>query len=276
MNLAGYLRDRSFDHVRELEGGHQSRVFEATCGGDVVIVKALDMSVDRGELEARLDVVTMLRDLGQPVCRPLELDGARVVEIDTDEDGAFLVTCFEYADGPHPRPGSAPDAHAMGAVLACLHRAAQQLPPISLPDVAALEAAVVDPNLELGSRHILHGDFSTSNLRGAADEMRVFDFDDCGYGPPEFDVANALYMVMFYSVAHGRPGTYEAFRPVFVSAYTATSGLAIPDEILDALIDLRVSALDTWLGDLTSAPTGIRNSPPEWLAVLRSFVDARR
>lgn len=275
MDLIDRLREAyRFDEIRELDEGHQARVFEVVHRGERMIAKAVEATADgRALLEARLDVIDMLGELDQPVCRPLWIGDERTIEIDSDE-GEHLVVCFEFADGPHPEPSSRRDAQAMGTLLGVLHLAMAQLPPMPLPPVAALEAVPIGQDLHLSTPQLLHGDFGANNLRGDAG-LRVFDFDDCGYGPPEFDVANATYMVLFDSVVHDRTDDFETFRGCFVDAYSLSSGRAIASDTLDALIDLRVRALGAWLDDLANAPVGIRDSSPEWRATLRSFVDGQ-
>lgn len=145
-----------------------------------------------------------------------------------------------------------------------------------LPLISALRVASTVRADAASTDQLLHGDFSASNLRQTDDGVRVFDFDDCGYGPPEFDVANALYMVLFDQTVHGTFPTYETFRRSFIDGYLNSSEPSIGLGTLDHFIDLRVQALAAWLDDLDSAPTGIRTAPSAWHATLRSFVSAYR
>lgn len=80
---------------------------------------------------------------------------------------------------------------------------------------------------------LLHGDFSDQNLISTADGLRVFDFDGCGYGPIEYDVANSLYMVLFDADVNGGADEYEAFRPSFLVGYAAVSGRHIEHDVID-------------------------------------------
>lgn len=101
---------------------------------------------------------------------------------------------------------------------------------------------------------------------------RIFDFDDCGYGPPAFDVANALYMVLFDDLTARHPSVYRSFTDAFLSAYGRVSLDAVDPDDVSGFIDLRVAALQAWLDEPATAPLGIRNSPPSWHARLRSFI----
>jgi hypothetical protein len=67
--------------------------------------------------------------------------------------------------------------------------------------------------------------------------LRIFDFDDCGYGLPAFDVANALYMVLFDAVVHAAPESDTTFRESFVSGYTDTARHPFNADVLDDVID---------------------------------------
>lgn len=60
-----------------------------------------------------------------------------------------------------------------------------------------------------------------------------------------------------------------------MSGYANCSRDSVADADLDRFIDLRVEALRRWLGDLESAPIGIRTASSEWLTTLRSFVATR-
>lgn len=267
------------DEAEELVGGRQSRVFRVTDrGGLPAIAKVLDASmVDRTELDARLDATAVLADLDPRVCRPLAIDGRRVTEM-TSPDGRrqHYAVCFELALGTEPDPAKPDDVARMGAALAQLHVSMSQLPTTSLPVVHALRTAPADGAPAAGSYQLLHGDFNASNLRQAGGVMRIFDLDDCGYGPPAFDVANALYMVLFDAVNHGSIETYKRFRRSFVDGYVDAVGPVIQDTTLDRFIDLRVRALGSWLDDLDNAPIGIRTASRAWQATLRSFVADQR
>ena len=240
--------------VDELGGGHQSRVFRVDLpSGVTMVAKVLDAAaVDHGELQERVEVVAALADLEPLVCRPLPIDRRLVTELTDD----FYVVCYEHADGAPPDPSDATDAAMMGRTLSRLHHSMAQLPPTRLPVVAALRAARSD----------------TSEPRQLHGVVRAFDLDDCGYGPPAFDVANAVYMVLFDAIVHDAGDTYRAFRESFVSAYSDAARHVVDDDVIDRFIDVRVDALRGWLEDPAHAPTGISTASPTWRATLRSFV----
>jgi Ser/Thr protein kinase RdoA (MazF antagonist) len=264
--------------IEELRVGHQSRVFRAVRpNGDIVVAKVLDAAmVDRHDLDARLEVVSALADLDPRVCRPLPIGQRLVTEVALAESKNSYVVCFEFADGTAIDPSEPAEAELMGRTLSGLHTSMSQLPPTGLPLVAALQAALPDQVAAAGQHQLLHGDFNAGNLRKVNGVVKIFDLDDCGYGPPAFDVANALYMVLFDAVVHAAPENYRTFRKSFVSGYVDTSHSSLDDDVLDHLIDLRVDALRGWLDDLDTAPIGIRTASDDWRATLRRFVTNRR
>ena len=257
--------------VRELEGGHQSRVFEAVLGpaGRRVVLKVRDADeVDRAVVEARVGAVADLAAVEPMVCRPLPLDGALVRDVAGDDGAARLATCVEHADGRPPDVRRPADANAMGRALARLHAAMADLGPRAIPLVAALDR--VGSSFE-GPVQLLHGDVSAGNVRLTTGGLRIFDLDDCGYGPPLFDVANAIYMVLFDHVVSGGEGQTTAFEEPFMSGYAEGTGIPADRGTVDGYVDLRVAALEAWLDDLPSAPAGIRGASPAWRQVLRRF-----
>ena len=261
--------------VEELTGGYQARVFQVIDrGGNRRIAKVLDASlVERVDVEMRVDVVAALADLDPRVCRPLPIGSFLVADVAIDEDHAGLITCYEYADGTAPDLADPTDVARMGQALAQLHISMKRLPPTLLPPVSALRTAACGARR---SEQLLHGDFNAGNLRVLNGAVRIFDFDDCGYGPPSFDVANALYMVLFDTYVDSRPEAYPPFKEAFIGGYCEAVGHELGDTDLNEFIDVRVAVLGHWLDDLSSAPIGIRNATPAWHALLRSFIDARR
>lgn len=261
--------------VTELDGGHQARVFQVIDNsGTRRIAKVLDASlVERSDVEMRVGVVAELADLDPRVCRPLAIGSRLVADVALDEDHAGLITCYEYADGTAPNVAEPTDVARMGRALAELHISMRHLPPTSLPPVAPLWTA------GSGARRpeqLLHGDFNAGNLRQLDGAVRIFDFDDCGYGPPSFDVSNALYMVLFDAFVNRYAEAYPLFKEAFVGGYCEAAGHDLDDTELNEFVDVRIAVLEHWLDDLPSAPIGIRTATPAWHAFLRSFIDARR
>jgi Ser/Thr protein kinase RdoA (MazF antagonist) len=262
-----WLRVRVRDVV-ELHAGMQSRVFAATVDGVKSAVKLTDRRLaDQAALTARMLVMEALADDIELVVAPMRIDGELVGTI-----GGWLITATAFVEGERLDITNTADAHRMGRTLARLHAALARVPDAGLPPVAALDSS----GGVAGRRdwQLLHGDFNDQNAVVTPAGLRIFDFDDCGYGPVEFDIANSLYMVLFDSDVNLRPERYEAFRPAFLEGYAHTAGGAVDDEVVDSLISTRISALGRWLDDLASAPIGIRTSSPAWRRTLRTFVAA--
>lgn len=260
--------------VEELTGGHQARVFQLTDhGGNRTIAKVLDAaSVERNDVVTRVEIVAALADLDPQVCRPIAIDSRLVTEIAIDVNHTGLITRYEYADGRPPDLADPHDAARMGRALAELHLSMSQLPPTPLPAVAARRMINRDAS---GPEQLLHGDFNSANVRQLDGVIKIFDFDDCGYGPVAFDVANALYLVLFDTFVNHNPEAYPLFKDAFVGGYCTTSGHDLDDLELNHFVDARIAALERWLNDLHAAPIGIRTATQTWNAVLRLFVDAQ-
>lgn len=247
-----------FVDLGRIVGGWQSvAVYSGMVDGRRVAVKVLDARLtDRDALAVRLDMLSQLRATTDTVCAPVPVGGRLVNEI----DAAYVVVAYEFADGIAPDIGRPGDAAEMGRVLAELHASMAALPPYRLPDHGG------------SPRQVLHGDFSSKNVRVDGAKWRVFDFDDCGYGPVELDVANSLYFVLFDAMTGGDHPGYRHFREGFLRGYRDRAGSLATDAVLDRLITRRVLALASWLADPDSAPTGIRTASAAWRTTLDGFV----
>ena len=258
--------------AREIAEGHQSRVFALLLDdGQRIAAKVIDSSlVDAAAVLARVDAVAELSDLDASVCRPIRFGGSLVNAIADDAGAPALLVCFEFADGVGLDVASPSDAELMGTTLARLHYSLQRLPQRSIPAVAALRVVQSHVNEEF---QLLHGDFNSGNLRRTGSTVRVFDFEDCGYGPRSFEIANSLYMVLFDSAIEGEPDRYGAFEDAFLGGYEDGVGHPIDRFAVDHFVDLRVLALKRWLDDLATAPIGIRTASPQWRHKLSRFVN---
>ena len=252
----------------ELHGGYQSRAFAGTCGGERVVVKLTDSRlVDQG-YRRRVEMTSLLAQVDDSVVGPLMTKSGVIAEL-----GEWLAVVYPFVVGETPDVSHEADVRRMATTLARLHRSLQQLDPVDLPAVAAL--AGVEPLTDAvgpSQQQLLHGDFSQANLLFSDSGVRVFDFDDSGYGPIEFEVGNTLYMTLFDAAMGAEMQRYERFRAWFVDEYRSASGHDAPDELVDTSIALRVQALGRWLDRPESAPIGIRTATPAWRDSLRAFV----
>lgn len=255
----------------ELHAGHQSRVFRATLDGDPIVVKLTDSRLVDDSFFRRIGLLTSLAGLSASVVAPVPIGSDLVNHLDE-----WLVVAYPYLVGETADLSVQREVTELASTLAELHHVLAQLATVELPAVAALR---IDdgptPAKGFGPAQLLHGDFSSANALRVNGQVRVFDFDDCGYGPVEFEVGNTLYMVLFDAWVTTDLAKYDRFREWFVDSYRTESGRPVTDAALNTAIQIRVSALDRWLTNPESAPIGIRTSTPEWRSTLRTFVDAQ-
>ena len=258
-----------FGNVQEIEEGEQSRVFTAEIETGPVVVKLTDAALaDITLSQRRMSLMSDLADAGHAVAVPVLVGEALVCRW-----GRWLITATRFVDGVAPDLSDRAHCELMGEALASLHQTMSELPKLDLPAVASLR--VGQANTPYGPWQLLHGDFNSTNLRLVDGDLYAFDFDDCGYGPVELDVANSLYMVLFDSLVDTEAEVnYKAFHHSFLEGYRNGVHKDIPIETVEHFINHRVDALRYWLDNLSEAPIGIQTSGPEWLATLRRFVDS--
>lgn len=265
--------------LQELSGGHQSRVYLAnSSGGERVVLKLVERAgLPRAVLDRRVAMLSALGDRTDVVCAPVPVRGQFIHELAHEQVGPRYAVCYQLASGHEPDVGDAGDAATMGHTLAELHARLAELPAFDLPTMGGFrDRAAMSLAEGLGLPQLLHGDFNPANVRVEHDQVRVFDFDDAGYGPVQFDLAHALYVVLFDAVTAGDPDRYDVFKASFLPAYCASALTEYSEAELNPLIDHRVAALDSWLADPSQAPPGIRNSSSAWIATLHGFVSDYR
>ena len=110
---------------------------------------------------------------------------------------------------------------------------------------------------------LIHADLHLDNALFTRDEVRLIDFDDCGYGHRVYDLAVALWEL------RQRPD-YPAFRDALVGGYTARRPLpgAQLDQ-LDSFIMAREVAFGLWY-------TGMAQVNPAFAADLDEVLEAIR
>lgn len=247
-----------------------SRVFRAARGGLPVVIKLTDSRmVDLRLFDDRLRMLDQLAEINPDAVGPIEIGSSLVNRL-----GDWLAVGYRFVEGDGPDLGRPDDVARMGVTLAALHDSLARMGSCDVPTVLALRSQPDADFSAMGRRQLLHGDFSSANVLFDREQTRIFDFDDAGYGPVEFEVGNTLYMVLFDATMNADPGLYERFREEFVPAYGAAAGTSPSDAVLDRAITLRCSALRVWLDSPSEAPIGIRMSSPEWRKRLRSFAEA--
>lgn len=250
---------------RELHGGYQSKVFAAEYEGDAVVVKLTDGRLVDHAFQQRLEVAAAAAAIDDFVVGPISTGEIPYQRLDD-----WLVVVYPLVSGTPPDIRVEHDVRRLASSLARLHRVLDEVGPFDVPIVAALAGSA--DSIGFGRQQLLHGDYSAANVMFSGRAVRVFDFDDCGYGPVEFEVGNTLYMMLFDAAMASNMRDYEGFRDWFVSEYRSTSGFDVPDELLDKSIGLRVEALGRWVERPETAPIGIRTATPAWRESLRAFV----
>lgn len=261
---------------RELQGGHQSRVILATqhTGERTrdLVIKLIDASMtDRTEVMERLRVRDRVATYDDRVVPIVPLGDSKVNRV-----GDCFAIASAKIDGRFLDVAQRPDVERMGRALARLHQSLR-LVQADLPPVAALRAGAPVEGL-LDNHQLLHGDFAASNLLLDGDGwLWIFDFDDCGYGPVEFELGNTLFMALFdTSPSLNQPSDeFRTFRSWFLGAYRASAEHSISELVVDLALQTRSDALRYWLNHPDEAPVGIRNSSPAWKRHLRSFAGIR-
>jgi len=282
MSCCGVERSESLDPLpvwssvgltpgSEIHAGHQSRVFVAVRGGEKVVVKLTDGRLVDELFRRRIEVLASLAEIDDSVVGPLTFGSSTVAHLDE-----WLGVVYPFVAGEALNLTDESDVRRMAGALSRLHDSLNQLGLVDLPAVAALrDVDRVTADAGFSSEQLLHGDFSDANALLVDGKVRIIDFDDCGYGPVEFEVGNTLYMVLFGASMTSDMLRYERFRTWFVDEYRSVSGHATTDAALDSAIRLRVDALGRWIERPETAPIGIRTATPEWRESLRQFVLAR-
>ena len=214
--------------LHELGGGHQSSVYLANSNGEPVVLKLVEaLGVDRDALQTRLTMLSALSRRTEAVCAPVAIHDDVVHVLERDNGAHCYAVCYQFAVGEQPDVTHPGDAAMMGRELADLHRHLAALRPFDLPVITGFRRhADETPISGCGPQLLLHGDFSSANIRVTAGRSRIFDFDDSGYGPIEFDLAQALYVVLFDAVTRKEPSQYEFFKANFLAGYGERGGHA--------------------------------------------------
>lgn len=256
----------------ELHGGRQSKVLRVSEIGSPessdLVVKLIDIDRSQSDLAiARLRVRDRVAQIDDRVVPIVPLAGRKLNRL-----GNSLVVGSPYIEGSSIDITRRPDVERMARALARLHESLR-LVRIELPPVEALR--VGDQRATLTENHqLLHGDFGGGNLILDNDgRLWILDFDDCGYGPVEFELGNTLFMALFATSASlNQPSPdYDQFRRWFLSGYSSAAEHRFSQELVDVAVNVRGAALRYWLHHLDQAPIGIRNSSREWHQKLGAF-----
>jgi Phosphotransferase enzyme family len=173
--------------VGELNGGHQSRAVLVHRDAEQLVIKLTDARlVDLQEFETRIGVVRDLAAVDEHAVGPIEIGPSLINHL-----GGWLAVAYPYVPGPNPDPENRAEVKKLARSLAALHHSLRRLTTTRpLPLVAALRASGPLADALPDPVQLLRGDYSPANVLLDGDRTRVIDFDDCGYGPIEFELGN--------------------------------------------------------------------------------------
>lgn len=126
-----------------------------------------------------------------------------------------------------------------GDWLHALQRTVQWLEP---REVTMLRRAadIIDETLEgTSSDRLIHGDPNPSNVLFTDRGPHLIDFDDCGWGWPEYDLAVPLFWLWSDPDA-------EEQREMLLDGYAASAAASVQPELLPASVALRAFGLLRW------------------------------
>ncbi|HMG43059.1 MAG TPA: phosphotransferase [Acidimicrobiales bacterium] len=275
--------------LRPLHGGYQGKAWTAELDGDRIVLKLVSANFfSKQGVTTKQQMLARLAVSDPQVCGPIAIAGELVTEATDDDLGPSFLRAFEFAPGRTPDVRRPNDGEILGRTLARLHLSMSSLPPYDLGPMRAFTPHSVDVFRSSGieippailtpassRRHLLHGDFGMHNVKfNGEGDVKIFDFDDCGYGTVEEDVGNSLYMAMFRCFVDGDgPRTYEPFRARFLNSYTGFLAEPISIEAVSRYLHLRVFTLLLWLARPDLAPPGVADSSASWKETLAEFAN---
>lgn len=276
--------------VKVISEGKQNYVYSSLMRGKTTILKVTDARHRRLEaLQIQSEMLKELSSYSSAVCAPIDiLHRFPIVELKIN-DLDFYVIAYPFAKGVTADINNPDHVDLMGTSLAILHNAMNELKLYAFDGIIEMSksAAIAQVLFQLKGaetilanaiKHfedcdmqLLHGDFNAGNLKVNGAQVRIFDFDNCVYGSTSYELAAALYMVLFGQVTQGELSVYHDFKKVFLEAYERTNPSAVDLHVINDLISYRVLLLASWLAQPDNAPLFIRQSSQQWLTTLKQF-----
>jgi len=218
-------------------GGFENLVFKFAKGSAERILRVSHSSHrSEGQFLAELDWLTYLADQGVSVSRPLPSAEGRMLETIDSENGRFILTAFEKAEGSQvngSHPAWGPELfRTWGYTIGLMHAKTHsyEVAPGAPQRMAVAELSIVSHHLlkpslrdeailrkyeeveqeilslprskesyNLCHRDLHHGNFFVHNGK-----ITAFDFDDCAYDYFVQDIAMAVYYGTIFGM-HGNP-----------------------------------------------------------------------
>ena len=257
--------------------------------GDRFILRVYSTARTPEEIRYELGLLMHLESSGIAVSTPVKSRSGNLTDTLQAPEGIREAAIFTFANGDVPKFGDLAEMHRFGTFAGKMHAEGERfLGPrrLGLADLLEKPAEAVLPHLEKRPRDAAfvaglveslarrlegmdsldvgpcHGDLHTGNLRSCEGRLRLFDFDFCGHGPREYDVAS------FASIAFMK----RARDPLraFLTGYSETRPrldfAAVPlfmivrfIWLVGTRIDRNAEAGEAWIGDYMDT----------WLATLR-------
>jgi Ser/Thr protein kinase RdoA (MazF antagonist) len=235
-------------------GGFENRVLGVRIDNRAFVLRLSDLHHrTEDEVRAELDWLRSLSGSGVPVAAPLRLTGREFERLEY-HGAECIAVFFEWLPGHSPRPSEwSPDLFtSWGTTVGRLHALSRSYePPVGRPrrpnwrslDKFAVHRHVQSddmlrdlilawmdeleaPDAATVERLLVHGDLGLGNLHVHAGQLAVFDFDDCVYASPLFDVAAAMIDVLATPEAASRsPELPRALVTCFCAGYRGHSFL---------------------------------------------------
>lgn len=278
------------DHTPKLLRRSQNTVYEAIFDDNTPCIIRVTDSQHRSRT-AIAEEIRALNRLSQKcnfICKPLRGPENRFIEELTIENEIKYISFFEQAKGQYPDFHLEADVARAATCLAQFHQQSAALqhaykrrqadrspflkakPDRRYPQMSQLIDWQVNLAKQAGTYGLIHGDFNATNIKLNTPQIRLFDFDDCGYHWYAYDIANAIYMFLF---DHRNEALHKvsAFADTFLSAYETYR--PVNHEEVNQFISYRVCLLNTWLNRPNQGPLVIRTSSQKWITDLKTFVD---
>lgn len=247
------------EHIRTC----QNHVFKVILNGDTYILRLSEpahRSVER--LQTEINLLTDLQLATTLTIVPMRFPSGKLIDTVTHEGMHYFATIFPFVNGSPSNIKSESSAFYFGSLLAQLHTVLAGLEnQYNLP---------VSQNKSSGKRYLIHGDFNPTNVLTTNTSSTIIDFEDACYSTYEYELANSIYMIMFDYRHNPIQFRDSGFISGFLGGYTDSREIDLQG--IRTCMDERVSMLQQWLTEPSSAPLSIASSSESWKQELTNFV----
>ena len=232
--------------VEELGGGHQSRAFRVVLrDGATAVAKVFDAtSVDRAELDAPASRRSARWPTSTLGCAGRWRSTVRWSPSPSPTGATATSSASSTRTVVHPIHRTPPTRRGWAPRSRRCTRRCDGCPTTRLPLVATLRGASAETLSIGGADPAPPRRLPRRQPPLGPAGLRIFDLDDCGYGPPAFDVANALVHGAVRLDRRGHARGVRVLRAVVRAGLRSDMRRVGPGRtVLDQFIDRRVDAL---------------------------------